>query len=141
MTHHPTDPGLIAQGGSETAGTDILARVEEQRSNSPRGLPWGLADELAAEVTRLHTWDGLMSLLDQYWPEDIFPTLPDDPGRDPGPRIVSLLRGVDTQRAEVERLRGALKRVQSSAESGAKGGLLVCESIHEFVEAVLRGDQ
>lgn len=60
-----------------------------------------LMPELVAEVERLHTWDGLMSLVDEHYPTDIFPHfagVPDNPDRDPGPRILSLLR-------EVERLR------------------------------------
>ncbi|OBY33429.1 hypothetical protein [Mycolicibacter kumamotonensis] len=78
---------------------DVTDRVRAERDKSSRGLPWGLADELLAEVERLHTWDGLMSLLDEHWPQSIFPTLSDDPGRDPGPRIVSLLRWVEHLRA------------------------------------------
>jgi hypothetical protein len=51
---------------------------------------------LTAEIDRLHSWDGLMSLLDERWPEDIFPTLPfDATDRDPVVRIVTLLRWVD----------------------------------------------
>lgn len=67
--------------------------------------------ELLAEVGRLHTWAGLMSLLDEHWPETILPTLEDHPGRDTGPRIVSLLRWVEQQRAEVERLRAAITKL------------------------------
>jgi hypothetical protein len=63
-----------------------------------------LVPELVAEVERLHSWDGLMSLLDTYYPEDIFPTQPDDTDRDPGPRIVSLIRYLDAARAENEQL-------------------------------------
>lgn len=67
---------------------------------------------LLAALDRLRTWDGLMELLDEKWPEDIFPTLDDDNQRDPGPRIVSLLRWVDQLRAEAaereEGHRGAL---------------------------------
>lgn len=54
--------------------------------------------DLTAEVERLHSWDGLMSLLDEHWPAGIFPTLADDDQRDPGPRIVSLLRWVEILR-------------------------------------------
>lgn len=64
-----------------------------------------LVPELVAEIERLHTWDGLMSLVDEHYPTDIFPHfagVPDNPDRDPGPRILSLLR-------EVERLRAACK--------------------------------
>ena len=53
-----------------------------------------------AELERLHSWDGLMSLLDEHYPEDIFPTLEDRLDRDIGPRIISLLR-------QIQRLRGA----------------------------------
>jgi hypothetical protein len=42
-----------------------------------------------------HSWAGLMALLDEHWPADLFPTREDDPGRDAGARIVSLLRWVD----------------------------------------------
>jgi hypothetical protein len=50
-----------------------------------------------------HSWAGLMRLLDEHWPEDIFPTkYDDDPKRDAGPRIVSLMRWVDRLRAEAD---------------------------------------
>lgn len=58
-----------------------------------------------AEIERLHSWDGLMALLDEHWPADIFPTMPDREDRDPGPRIVSLIRWVDQLCAELEHLR------------------------------------
>jgi len=44
------------------------------------------------------SWAGLMELLDEHWPTDLFPTLEDDPERDSGARIVSLLRWVDRLR-------------------------------------------
>jgi len=46
-----------------------------------------------------HSWAGLMALLDEHWPEDIFPTREDDITRDAGARIVSLVRWVDRLRA------------------------------------------
>jgi hypothetical protein len=54
-----------------------------------------------AENERLHSWDGLLSILDQIYPESIFPTLADDPYRDTGPRIVSLLRQIERVRTGV----------------------------------------
>lgn len=60
-----------------------------------------LVPELIAEVERLHSWGGLMSLLDEHYPEDIFPTLPDTSNRDPGPRIISLIRRINEIRSEV----------------------------------------
>lgn len=56
--------------------------------------------EAADEIERLHTWGGLMSLLDEHWPEDLFPTLEDNQHRDPGVRIVSLIRWVDHLRGQ-----------------------------------------
>jgi DNA repair exonuclease SbcCD ATPase subunit len=58
--------------------------------------------ELRAEVERLHSWVGLMALLNEHWPESIFPTLADDEDRDTGPRIVSLLRWVELLTREVD---------------------------------------
>jgi hypothetical protein len=155
MTQHPTDPGLIAQGGSEAAVIDILDRFREQRDKSSRGLPWGLADEMAAEISHLHSWDGLMSLLDEHWPQSIFPTTLDHPARDPGPRIVSLLRWVDNlraqvelQTAEVERLRGALEGLAAKwascdeiAECESGGCWEAFRECAEQLRAALRGDQ
>ena len=54
-----------------------------------------------AELERLHSWDGLIGLLDEHWPEDLYPTLDDDTARDPGARIVSLLRWVDRLRTQL----------------------------------------
>ena len=52
------------------------------------------------EQERLISWSGLMELLDEHWPANLFPTLEDDPERDAGARIVSLLRWVDRLRAQ-----------------------------------------
>jgi hypothetical protein len=50
-----------------------------------------------------HSWTGLMQLLDEHWPDDIFPTkYADDPKRDAGPRIVSLMRWVDQLRRALD---------------------------------------
>ncbi|MFB7798953.1 hypothetical protein [Isoptericola sp. NPDC056134] len=71
---------------------------------------------LLDEVQRLHTWDGLMSLLDEHWPESLFPTLADDESRDAGARIVSLIRWVQQQRRDVEIACGA----EASADAWAQ---------------------
>jgi hypothetical protein len=47
---------------------------------------------LSSEVKHLHTWAGLLDLLDEHWPEAIFPTMVDDQGRDPGVRLLSIVR-------------------------------------------------
>lgn len=50
---------------------------------------------LRSELDRLHSWAGLMELLDEHWPAEVF----DGQSEDSGPRIVSLIRAVDAERA------------------------------------------
>jgi hypothetical protein len=64
-----------------------------------------------------YSWAGLMRLLDEEWPADIFPTrYVDDPERDAGPRIVSLMRWVQDITAERDTLAAALDRVRALAD-------------------------
>lgn len=72
-------------------------------------------DAADAELDRLHSWRGLMELLDEHYPEDIFPTGPDSAGRDFGPRIVSLMRNLDAVRAERDEALAAIERVRDRA--------------------------
>jgi hypothetical protein len=51
-------------------------------------------ENVSAELKHLHSWDGLLDLLDEHWPEAIFPTMVDDPGRDPGVRLLSIVRNL-----------------------------------------------
>lgn len=55
------------------------------------------ARAIAAWNRRTAAWDDLMTILDQHWPEDVFPA-GDDHTRDAGARIVGLLRWVDRLR-------------------------------------------
>jgi len=57
------------------------------------------------------SWAGLMELLDEHWPADLFPTLKDDPERDSGARIVSLLRWVDKGKTRAKDDDIAIKRL------------------------------
>lgn len=131
-------------GGDERTGhgmSDVVERakhvLETRRAKEDNFWPRGLVTELVAEIERLHSWDGLMELLDEHWPEDIFPTLPDTDKRDPGPRIVSLLRMVDRineqyqvicdqwaeangrLKSEVERLKSDIEHLRASLSEGA----------------------
>lgn len=54
-----------------------------------------MADTDRAEIARLHTWAGLISLLDEHYP----PGVVDGSSGDPGPRIVALTRELDRWRA------------------------------------------
>jgi hypothetical protein len=76
-------------------------------------------------------WDDLMALLDAHWPDDIFPTTEDREARDPGPRIVSLLRWVDRLRAvEAERKPACLcvETVRSAVMDAAKAEAALAEA-------------
>jgi hypothetical protein len=53
------------------------------------------------------TWDGLLQILDELYPEDVFPTASgpaDRMSRDPGPRIISLTRALHAAEARVRQL-------------------------------------
>jgi hypothetical protein len=64
-----------------------------------------------------YSWAGLMRLLDEEWPADIFPTrYVDDPERDAGPRIVSLMRWVQDITVERDTLAAALDRVRAELD-------------------------
>jgi hypothetical protein len=67
--------------------------------------------EVAGERDALHSWAGLMSLLDEHYPDSTYPTLPDRKGRDAGPRIISLIRTVDVLRDEAAAANAALADV------------------------------
>ena len=56
---------------------------------------------VARALIRDSGWDILMELLDAHYPASVFPTREDDPGRDPGPRIVSLIRRIDEIRTRI----------------------------------------
>jgi hypothetical protein len=61
-------------------------------------LKWTeVAGQHAEEIERLHSWAGLMELLDEHWPAEVFDGQSED--SDPGPRIVSLIRAIDAERA------------------------------------------
>lgn len=64
-----------------------------------------LAESQAAEIQRLHSWDGLMSILDGHYRESVFPTEADNPDRDPGPRIISLIRNLDRRTKQLAAIR------------------------------------
>jgi hypothetical protein len=52
-----------------------------------------------SEISRLHTWSGLMSLLDEHYPASIFTGMSEDPG----PQIVKLIREIHQLRSNAVR--------------------------------------
>lgn len=72
-----------------------------------------LLDALDDSVPK--SWAGLLEILEDAYPEYIFPTLADDPGRDAGPRIISLIRELDATRARLAETEAAIARVRELA--------------------------
>ncbi len=96
------DPvGWLTTAGSGELQCETVASVRADR------------DRLAAELAELHTWRGLMSLLDEHWPADVFDGRSND--GDSGPRIVALMR-------EIDLLRGALAAVLGTLAAVRDGG-------------------
>lgn len=46
-------------------------------------------------MTEDELWESLLALVDRHYPEHVFPTRPDTPHREIGPRIVSLIRQIN----------------------------------------------
>lgn len=88
----------VADAGDEML-LDLELAIRHWRNSGDGSILAGVADraekvisKLVAEVRFLRTWDGLMFNLDRFYPEDVFPIAPDDPERDAGARIISLIR-------------------------------------------------
>jgi hypothetical protein len=107
-----TDNGILVREGMPQ---NMLAYEHVMTLLDVAGI---IVPELIAELERLHSWDGLMSLLDEHWPEDIFPTMDDRPDRDPGPRIVSLARRLAVLEQAVARVRELHAPVHHSYAGG-----------------------
>lgn len=105
--------------------SDAADQARELLADPPIGVEvWGpIVEGLLGELEGLHTWNGLMSLADEHYPTYIFPHLaghPDDPDRDPGPRILSLIREVDRLRAadvDLAKARNVIEQVRPALES------------------------
>ena len=129
---HPAAIGSAAindsEGGAqEQADAEFIAHA---RTDVERLL--AALDEARAEVERLHSWSGLMELLDEHWPADIFPTLPDDDRRDLGPRIVSLIRMVDQKtraRMAAESALAAANRYLADYANGTRSAIATLGSV------------
>lgn len=76
-------------------------------------------DVARAELARLHSWNGLMSLLDEHYPADIFI----GSSGDHGPRVVALIREIDSLRETIEILSdpeemAAIREGQAASAAG-----------------------
>jgi hypothetical protein len=95
--------GLLSPNGGDSVLPDDMADIGERVAPA---VEW-----LIGEVERLHTWAGLMSLLDEHYPASVFHGDEDreERDRDPGARLISLIRQLDQVRNELEQLRDYVK--------------------------------
>ena len=114
---------LVAAKDQEQAQPSPAPVKVVGRVSSASDLVDGTVMDPCAEVERLHSWDGLMELLNEHWPDDIFSTSADRESRDPGPRIVSLLRWLDLAKGD------AVAALEQAA--WAITAELVCCAAHE----------
>jgi len=97
------DLDLLHQAAAIGAADSVLHLVAMQRTR---------AEAAEAEVERLHSWAGLMELLDEHWPADIWPMLEDDRKADAGHRVTSAMRWIDQLCAERDALAATVARVK-----------------------------
>jgi hypothetical protein len=112
---HNGPPPTHGTAAAEPAGWDREAIDWLATYLDDNGRP-GRASQLRAllaDWNRLHTWRGLMSLLDQHYP----PYVQLGPDSDPGPRILALTRALDAARAEVATLTAERDRLNHLVES------------------------
>ena len=82
-------------------------------------------DAAVEQLERLHSWGGLLELLDEHWPTDIFPApesidaAKSQTRRDTGPVILGLIRWVDKLSADLAAARQQLDRVRAEAADAA----------------------
>lgn len=73
------------------------------------------ASHLRAELDRLHSWAGLLELLDEHWPQDVFsPDAASNEAADPGVRIVALIRWVNRLQGELDLIHDAERSTSRS---------------------------
>jgi hypothetical protein len=113
--------GTEEEDGAGGGMAGDVAKLAEQR------------DAARAEIDRLHSWAGLMELLDEHWPAAIFPGPADaaDARGDDGPRILALIRAVDAERSSRQAWAEEALRLQMLGPAKDK--------ILGLVEAVLKG--
>jgi hypothetical protein len=96
---------MIAVTAVLSAYADPVAQAEIER----------LREQIAEMVPR--DWHGLMAILAEVYPPDVFPPGEDNPAADPGVRILSLIRHLDRLRGRVAELEAREQRVRWLADS------------------------
>jgi hypothetical protein len=103
------------EGNDVAEAAEILAKLPVLIGETER-LRAAVA-ERDAEMERLHSWDGLMSLLNEHYPEDVWPVRDDSAkSMDPGHRVLSLIRRLDV----AERRLGAVAALADGADPASR---------------------
>jgi hypothetical protein len=78
--------------------TRLADQIDSQAAISNRASQMHILESIAAQLrterNRLHSWAGLMSLLDEHYPADIFT----GESKDIGPQILALIREINQLR-------------------------------------------
>jgi hypothetical protein len=90
---------------------------DQELADCPRDL-----DAALAEIQRLNSWDGLLSILDEHYPPEVFERSPD-----PGARIVTLTRHLAAAREREQGLAEALEALADTARRIVPGNRGVAE--------------
>jgi hypothetical protein len=84
-------------------------------------------DAAVEQLERLHSWGGLLELLDEHWPADIFPVpetieaAKSQERRDIGPVVLSLIRWVDRLSVDLAAARQQLDQVRAAFQRWSGG--------------------
>jgi phage shock protein A len=103
-------------GAGKTALRKAIVELREARQQLTAAT--ARAEAAEAELVRLHSWAGLMEMLDEHYPVDVI----QDTSGDEGPRICGLIR-------EIDDLRDQLK----AAEADAAGLLDMLNDSHQEI--------
>jgi hypothetical protein len=125
-----------------------LDAIRDRDDHSGAVDSYHLADRdrhvLLAEYDRLHSWTGLMELLDEHWPTDIFP-MPESPEHyppmyvrdpkqggawiraNPGARIIGLMRWLDKISKERDQARAKIAEIDQLHHPITVVGFKICD--------------
>jgi hypothetical protein len=142
LTHQikVADDALAARDAARDELADLRHNLAEQAFTAPdaddatmlASLHARIRDALVSrdaaveQLERLHSWGGLLTLLDEHWPTDIFP-VPEtveasksQERRDTGPVVLGLIRWVDRLSADLADARQQLDHARADGQTAQR---------------------